>query len=175
MDSAGLLPHQFLRREYNMMEEILNAQQQHWENIFSQKPSMFGDEPSNAAQIAAELFKKEGKTQILELAGGQGRNTIFFAQSGFRVCVIDYCQSGIKAIIQKAQALGLSRQITAKCHDIRKPLPFDNESFDACYSHMLYCMALSTLSLESLSSEIRKILKPEGYHYLTHRKDCQIV
>jgi len=53
---------------------------------------MFGEAPSDAAQKAAELLRKEGITEILEFGPGQGRDTMFFAQNGFRVRVLDYCQ-----------------------------------------------------------------------------------
>jgi len=98
---------------------------------------MFGTEPSDPAKKAAEFFKKEGRARILELGGGRGRDTIFFAQNGFQVTVLDYCGSGIETITQKSKDLGVSKSITAACHDVRKPLPFEDETFDACYSHML--------------------------------------
>jgi len=52
---------------------------------------------------------------------------------------------------------------------VRAPLPFENESFDACYSHMLYCMALNTAQLEFLSREILRVLKPGGLNIYTAR------
>jgi SAM-dependent methyltransferase len=158
-----------MKEDKRKMEEVLNNQHRHWENILSNKPDMFGTEPSDPAQKAAELFKKEGRVKILELGGGQGRDTIFFAQNGFQVTVLDYCESGIEAITQKSKGLGVSKSITAACHDARKPLPFDDETFDACYSHMLYCMALTTAELEFLSDEIRRVLKPNGLNIYTVR------
>ena len=41
--------------------------------------------------------------------------------------------------------------------DIRKKLPFEDNSIQACYSHMLYCMALTTIDLEKLNNEILRI------------------
>jgi SAM-dependent methyltransferase len=158
-----------MKEDKRKVEEVLNNQHRHWENMLSNKPDMFGIEPSDPAQKAAELFKKEGRVKILELGGGQGRDTIFFAQNGFQVTVLDYCESGIEAITQKSKGLGVSKSITAACHDARKPLPFDDETFDACYSHMLYCMALTTAELEFLSDEIRRVLKPNGLNIYTVR------
>ena len=69
------------------MKDILDAQRQHWQKTFIQKPEMFGSEPSHPARAAAELFVKEGKTRILELGGGQGRDTLFFGPRRFsRAC-----------------------------------------------------------------------------------------
>ena len=130
---------------------------------------MFGQQPSEPAQKALELFKNEGVTKLLELGGGQGRDTFFFAQNGLHVSVLDYAESGVKFIAQKADALGLSHAIIAVRHDIRDPLPFDDASFDACYSHMLYCMALGTPDLEALSLEVWRVLKPGGLNIYTVR------
>lgn len=150
-------------------KDILNKQCQHWEKTFSKKTDMFGIEASIPAQNAAVKFKKAGKKKILELGGGQGRDTIFFAQNGFEVYVLDYCQSGVEAINKKAEELNLSDSINVKCHDVRDPFPFSDEVFDACYSHMLYCMAFTTSELEFISEEINRILKPKGLNIYTVR------
>ena len=147
----------------------INAQHSHWENNYLSNPEMFGEVPSYAAQKAIELFKKEGITKILELGGGQGRDTIFFAKNGFKVTVLDYSEAGIQAINQKAQKLGLSQYITAIQHDARNPLLFQEETFDACYSHMLFSMALTNKELEFLSDEVNRVLKPGGLNVYTVR------
>ena len=156
------------------VKEILDAQRQHWQKTFVQKPDMFGAEPSDPARLAAEMFKKEGKTKILELGGGQGRDTLYFARNGFQVQMLDYSDSAVRAITDKALKLNLSGSIAALQHDVRDPLPFDDESFDGCYSHMLYCMALTTSELEFLSRELRRVLRPNGLHIYTvrHTKDA---
>jgi len=151
------------------MKDILDAQRQHWQKTFIQKPEMFGGEPSDPARAAAELFEKEGKTTLLELGGGQGRDTLFFARAGFRVHVLDYSESAVDAITKRAQQQGLGGAITALRHDVRDRLPFDDESFDGCYSHMLFCMALTTTELEFLSAEVRRVLRPNGLHVYTVR------
>jgi SAM-dependent methyltransferase len=130
---------------------------------------MFGEAPSDAAQQAAMLFEQGGKTKILELGAGQGRDTVWFAQNGFQVYALDYCEAGIENITQKAQATHLSHSVVPMCHDVRTPLPFDDESFDGCYSHMLYCMALTTSELEFLSEEVRRVLRRGGLNIYTVR------
>lgn len=149
--------------------DILDAQQNHWETTFSRKPEMFGAEPSDAGRKAAVLFKSESKTKLLELGSGQGRDTLFFAREGFLVTALDYSQAGADALAAKARASGLSQNVTVYRHDVREPLPFQDNSFDACYSHMLYCMALTTPELEHLSREVRRVLEPGGLNIYTVR------
>ena len=152
-----------------LSKEVLNAQYSHWEQSLANHPEMFGKEPSEPAKKAAELFKREGKINILELGGGQGRDTLFFARNGFRVAVLDYSEEGIRTITEKAQAAGLSPFITGAKHDVRTTLPFADDTFDACYSHMLFCMAFTTVELEFLAGEIRRVLKPGGINIYTVR------
>ncbi len=154
-------------------EEVLNAQLHHWEGMLSSHPEMFGLEPSEAAKGAAEAFRREGVRSILELGGGQGRDTLFFARSGFEVTVLDYAQNGVDSIMKKAGELALSHPVTAIRHDVRGPLPFENERFGGCFSHMLFCMALTTAELLRLSAEIRRVLKTKGLNIYTvrHTKD----
>jgi ubiquinone/menaquinone biosynthesis C-methylase UbiE len=153
--------------------EILDAQRRHWQETFVRNPDMFGSEASDPARMAAEMFKQEGKKLILELGGGQGRDTIFFAGSGLHITVLDYSESAVRETTDKARNLGLDGYITALQHDVRVALPFADESMDGCYSHMLYCMALTTPELQFLSQEVRRVLRPKGIHIYTarHTKD----
>jgi len=150
-------------------QEALNNQRQHWDNMYVCNQEMFGTKPSESAIKAAELFKESGVKAILELGAGQGRDTMFFAECGFMVYALDYSDKGVQAIEEKAKALGLSDKVVAIKHDMREALPFEDNFFDACYSHMFFCMALMTEELEYVSSEIARILKPKGINIYTTR------
>ena len=152
-----------------MDKKILDKQAQHWEKTFITRPETFGVTPSAAAIKAAETFNKEGITNILELGAGQGRDALFFAQKGFHIQVLDYSQTGVDKIIKKAKTLGVDKLITGKIHDVRNPLPFTDEKFGGCFSHMLYCMALTTKELQFLSDEILRVLKNGGVNIYTAR------
>ena len=142
--------------------------------MFEANAEMFGTEPSLPARKAAELFRNEGARTILELGAGQGRDTLFFARQGLRVHVLDYSHVGVEIIKAKADALGLSQSVAALQHDVRQPLLFDDGAFDACFSHMLYCMALTTAELEFLSQEVWRVLKPGGLNVYTVRNTTDV-
>ena len=152
-----------------MDKEKLNQQSQHWENNFSNKPEMFGLEPSTPAKKALKIFKSNKTNKIVELGAGLGRDSIYFAKNSIHVEALDYSQSGIKNINQKIIKNNLSNLIKTKFFDVRKKLPFKNNSIEGVYSHMLYCMALTTSDLESLNKEIHRILKPGGINIYTVR------
>ena len=155
--------------ETGVKKNIINRQQPHWEKVFENTCFMFGNEPSYPARKAAAVFEQEGKNKIIELGSGQGRDTCFFVSKGFHVHSLDYTESGLKTVKEKIGNMGLSDSIVTLKHDVRQPLPFENETFDACYSHMLYCMALTTAELEFLSNEIKRVLKLGGLNIYTTR------
>ena len=150
-------------------KHAIDGQKQHWNKMYAEDPDFFGEEPSYAAKKAAEIFKKQGKLSILELGAGQGRDSLFFAKNGFKIQAIDYSENAVQAINQKAKSEGLPDSVSAIQHDIRKPLPFDDESFDGCYCHMLYCIALCTSELEALFHDVSRVLKPNGLNIYTVR------
>ena len=130
---------------------------------------MFGLEPSFPAKKAIKLFKEQKIKKIIELGAGLGRDTIFFAKNSIHVEALDYSPSAIKVINEKAEKQNLSNYISTKIFDIRKKIPFKDNSVDACFSHMLYCMALTNIELESLNNEICRVLKPKGINIYTVR------
>jgi SAM-dependent methyltransferase len=153
----------------SVVKKALSTQRQQWQDTFSEIPEMFGPEPSDPARKTLELLKRKGITRLLELGCGQGRDTIYFAQNGFTVYALDYSALGLEAINKKAQELGLSHLIATITHNVRNALPFADETFDACYSHMLFCMALTNSELVFLAQEIRRVLKPDGLNIYTVR------
>ena len=152
-----------------MDKKVLDQQSQYWEKSFLSKPEMFGLEPSKAAINTLENLKEENIKKIVELGAGLGRDTLFFAEKSINVEALDYSPAAIEIINKKTAAHKLSNFISTKIFDVRKKLPFKDNSVEACFSHMLYCMALSTTELKYLNSEICRILKPGGFNIYTVR------
>ena len=148
---------------------MLDKQAQHWENYYITNPETFGVSHSAAAIKAAETFNKESITNILELGAGQGSDTLFFAQKGFHIQILDFSQTAVNNIMKRAKTLGLEKLITGKIHNVRNPLPFTDEKFGGCFSHKLYCMALTAKELQFLSDEIHRVLKNSGINIYTAR------
>ena len=130
---------------------------------------MFGFEPSYSAKKALETFKKNNITNIIELGAGLGRDTIFFAQNGIYVHAIDYSLSATNIIKKRSKENNLDALIKVENYDIRKKLNCDNENFQACYSHMLFCMSLTNQDLKDLNQEIFRVLKKDGFNIYTVR------
>ena len=152
-----------------MDQKKLDQQSQHWESNFSIKSEMFGLTPSLSAKKALKLFQEKKIDKIVEIGAGLGRDTIFFAKNLIYTTALDYSPSGIKVINQKIKKDNLSNYISTKLFDVREKLPFEDNSIEACYSHMLYCMALTIDDLQKLNNEIQRILKPGGINIYTVR------
>lgn len=150
-------------------DDRIGAQNEQWEAAFEGRPERYGREPSAAAVAAAALFSAEGRRDLLELGAGQGRDTLFFARSGFRVLALDYAQTALDDLAGSAAAAGLSGSVSLRRHDVRDALPAADGSADACYAHMLFCMALTTPQLEALAEEVRRVLRPGGLLVYTVR------
>ena len=152
-----------------MDQKKLDQQSQHWEASFLSKPEMFGLEPSIAAIKAFNTFKENNIKNIIELGAGLGRDTIFFAKNFIHIEALDYSKTSIESIKSKSKKFNLSNFIKSKVFDVRKKLPFKNNSVQGIFSHMLYCMALKNLEVQNLNNEILRVLEKGGVNIYTVR------
>ena len=147
------------------MKPVMNActvQQDLWDHVFTESENYFGESPSAFAQQTLELFRENAVCSVLETGCGQGRDTLLFAGEGIKVTALDYSIKALDEIKDKAASASLTPYVDPRCFDIRKPLPFESESFDACYSHMLFCMELTMAEISCALSELHRVLKPGG-------------
>ena len=131
---------------------------------------MLGLEASEPAKKSLKIFQENNINTIIELGAGLGRDSIYFSINNLSVTSLDYSQSGINIINKKINKDKL-KNIKTKVFDIRQKLPFEDNSIDGCFSHMLYCMALSNQNLFNLNKEICRILKPDGLNIYTVRNE----
>jgi len=147
------------------MKPVLNTcveQRELWDQVFTESENYFGDQPSLLAQKSLELFRENNVASVLETGCGQGRDTFLFAENDISVTALDYSSKAVDAVAARAASSSLSSHIDPQLLDIRKPLPFESGSFDACYSHMLFCMELTMAEIACALSEVHRVLKPGG-------------
>ena len=158
-----------------MIKKYLDQQSQYWEKSFRNNTEMFGYEPSEGAKYTLDYFLKKNETfstqikvNLLELGAGLGRDTKYFVtkSSSINITALDYSTEAIKNINKKKLD---RKRVNTKVWDVRNGLPFKENSFDGCFSHMLYCMALTTKEIINLNKEVKRILKPGGINIFTVR------
>jgi SAM-dependent methyltransferase/rhodanese-related sulfurtransferase len=144
-------------------------QRSHWEAALETRPDRYGAAASEPARASFDLFRQRGDRDLVELGSGQGRDAIFFADAGLVVTAVDFTRAAVRAVAEKAEAAGVAERVAGVECDVRKQLPFEPATFDACYSHMLFCMALDEAELKALTAEIWRVLRPGGVCVYTAR------
>lgn len=133
-------------------EDIWNAKHEKYKNqSWINNPNIFAKE-------AVQYFPKEGK--ILELGAGQGQDTRFFAENGYKVVSTDISPEALSFSKEKI-TINIKKNIEIKQMDTSKKFPFDSDEFDIVYAHLaLHYFDMKTT--EKIVKEISRVLKPNG-------------
>lgn len=142
-----------------------------WNRAYSEDPSFFGQEPSFPARKLSNLLESHAGLKILELGGGQGRDTLFLASRGFYVTMIECSEKGLEQTRSSARKLELADRLLLVYDDLKGRIPFPAGHFDVCFSHMFLCMPFSRDRMRALFSEISRILKIGGLHVFSVRNN----
>lgn len=141
-----------------------------WNKSYEFDNAFFGNEPSSFALLCLEELNKNSATKLLELGAGHGRDSVYFASNGLSVYALDYSVVGINILNKIAKEKKLP--VNTKRVDVRKEeLPFENEYFDAVYSHMFLNMKFLEGELHFVISEINRVLKPGGFNFFSVRNN----
>jgi tellurite methyltransferase len=120
-----------------------------WESKYNTEEYINGKEPSSWLAENASLLNTSGKA--LDLAGGEGRNSVFAATRGYQVTCMDIAENGL----QKAQALAIEKntKITTLLADLNNDsLPENEYDLVMCFNFLD----------RNLFSGIRQSLKSGG-------------
>jgi SAM-dependent methyltransferase len=139
----------------------------YWNKLYDSK-FYFGTGPTKLAKKAESLLVESKVKRILELGCGQGRDAIHFAQLGYDVNAVDISQNAIESIKKIKTDLDLTT-LQPQIHDIAKPLPFSEESFDFIYSN-LALQFFDINQLEQNFQNISKILKKDSFFLFSTKK-----
>ena len=131
-----------------------------WDRLYQTDNSFFGEEPCNFALSSYnDYMEKNSLKKILELGCGQGRDTLFFASKGIDVTALDYSNIAIEGLLKHASIFDPRN----------KPIPFNNNEFDAVYSHMFFNMHFRLKQMKFVFQEIRRVLKHNGFNFFSVR------
>ena len=120
-----------------------------WNRKYDSQEYVNGKGPSGWLEDNIDLLSSSGKA--LDLAGGEGRNSVYAAGRGYQVTCMDISENGL----QKAEALAKEKNttITTLLADLNKnSLPENEYDLVMCFNFLD----------RNLFSGIRKTIKPGG-------------
>jgi len=127
-----------------------------WDLRFSRSSDyLYGEAPNT--WIASALPELSQNARVLALADGEGRNSVWLAEQGYRVINIDYSQVGL----DKTQALAKKRgvDVSTVCADLTQYALPDHQ-FDAVVASFFH---LPQVQQSLVWQKVVRAIKPNGY------------
>jgi len=107
-----------------------------------------------------KLKKPQSGDRILDVAFGDGRNTIFLCELGLNVSGVEITEGIVQQTKVRLESLGLSAELKVGRNS---NLPFEDETFDYILaSHCIYYCDENETLIDNLK-EYSRVLKPNGY------------
>src|SRR4051794_14524382 len=106
------------------------------------------------------LLALTSSSRVLEIGCGSGHYAIQLAHAvGCRVLGVDVNDFGVRNANRLSTEAGLPDRVQFQRCDVSKPLPFENETFDAVFSNDVICHIPNRLAL---LRELHRAIKPAG-------------
>ena len=137
---------------------MTNSEETQWEKIF-QKDGYQYPEPRPLVVSFTKMLKEHGLTSVLDLGCGRGRHVLHMAQQGLRVSGMDNAPTALKITkrVMDMEQLGADLVLA----DMRQPMPFENDSFDAVLSTQVIHHALLATVIQT-ANDIQRIVRKGG-------------
>ena len=133
-----------------------------WKLVKEEKDCIWKN-PSIESYYLLNRWKKQGKTNFLDLGCGLGRHSILFAKDGFDVYSFDISKEAIERTKKWAESENLN--LNYKIGDMLN-LPYKDESIEAILCRNVISHT-DTEGIKKIVQEIKRVLKGNGECYLT--------
>lgn len=132
----------------------------------SSKGMPYQKDPSNYAIEKEKQFRRE--STILDLGGGQGDDSLYFAQHGHKVIIVDISDNALdKAKNKFKEHNAEDKLLGAKQADLNEgKIPVDDNSVDVVYARLSLHYFPRDITV-SLFKEILRTLKQDGKTFIT--------
>ena len=134
-----------------------------WEQIFRSAGYVL-PEPARQVIYFAERLKERGVQSVLDLGCGSGRHAVHLAKRGFHVVGLDQAPTGLKLTGEWLESEDLYADLLLG--DIRQPLPFRDDSFEAVVSTQVIHHALLEQVLAT-TKEIQRVVCRGGTIFIS--------
>lgn len=133
-----------------------------WQQFYLEDERVLAAPPSLCAQAAVQVFQREGKRTVLDLACGVGRDTLLLAEAGLSMVGADAAESGL--VIARRRGQDSPADVSWIMADARR-LPFAAGTFEGVYCFGLlheYTGASWEQDVRQTMTEIERVLLPGG-------------
>lgn len=92
---------------------------EYWNEKFSATDDLIYTETVNrfVEELASPIVAAKKKGKVIDLAGGEGRNSVWFAEHGWQAENIDISPAGLTKFLAFAERRGVSEKVFANCAD----------------------------------------------------------
>lgn len=137
------------------------------QNFWNKNSARIPDDKGHSIYAAEKEKEFPKNSKVCDLGGGTGTDSIYFAEKGHEVVLVDIADEPLEKATIHASKLGLAGKLkTIQCDFSFGKLPLENESVDVVYSRLaLHYFEPSVLA--QLFSEVYRILRSGGKSYLT--------
>ena len=141
----------------------MQPQANQWEEIFKNAGHVL-PEPTPLLIQFARYLREKGAQRVLDLGCGSGRHVVHLENNGFHAVGLDYAPTGLKLTHAWLQKEHLEADLLLA--DMRQPLPFCSDSFDAVISTQVIHHA-RLVSVLATAIEIQRLVCPGGMILIT--------
>ena len=137
-----------------------------WDREFSELrviPSSTRNTPSKALLLFSGLLRFRDMKRALDVGCGNGRNSLYLAETGLLVDAADFSQVAIQTTKGRCERAGLAERVQVHEHDLQHALPFKAETFDLSLDFYVSCHFLDAQMKQRYISELFRTTKPGGY------------
>lgn len=136
-----------------------------WDKKYSTEEYIY---TKTANRFVIEYCEKISGEKAIDLAGGEGRNSIWLAKQGFQVENIDFSQVALDKFLKFAEEEKLSRRVLATCSDATK---FKSQ-LDQVDLGVIAYLQIPQRKLAKAIRNLAKKIRPGGYLFgVWHSRD----
>jgi len=128
-----------------------------WNEIYRRDYKRWGDLQSMLADIAMKYFKENENMKILDIAGGYGRDSLYFESFGFSSVCIDGCIIAVDEMKKRVNKKGLKNKLLCEVMDVSDVMKYRDLLNDSDILYMNYFLHL--LNYEEIYQMIKKLQK----------------
>lgn len=123
--------------------------------------------PSKALVLFSDLLDYQNIGNVLDVGCGLGRNSIYLAKKGCDVYAVDFLCGVLNQLKYTAKKEEVENNIFIINHDLRKRMPFIDDSFDLVVDSYYFCHLIDEGEKAEYRRELKRVLKPDGILFCT--------